>query len=66
MAQTIKFTDGVSIVISGPYRVLHLDDGYYVTGHEILIPCDSYEEAEQLANDYRRGEEASLMKGGER
>jgi hypothetical protein len=52
--EKIKFTDGVEIVVSGPYRTILLDDGYYVVGNGDLIPVDSKEEADSLANELRR------------
>lgn len=41
----IKFNDGINIDTSGPLRVLTLDDGVYVVGEGMLIPMNSYEEA---------------------
>jgi hypothetical protein len=43
---TLRFTDGVSIDTSGSLRTLHLADGWYVVGEEMLIPCADRQEAE--------------------
>lgn len=32
----IRFSDGLAIDTSGPYRVIKLADGYYVVGHGML------------------------------
>ena len=42
---TLHFSDGVSIDISGPLRVLELEDGFYVVGRGTLIPVNSQTEA---------------------
>ena len=44
----LEFNDGVSVDTSGPYRVIHLDDGWYVTGNGCLFPCDDKQDAEAL------------------
>lgn len=41
---TIQFTDGVKINTSGPYRTLHLKDGWYIVGQGQLIPMADAEE----------------------
>ena len=47
---TLKFSDGVEINTDGPLRIIHLDDGYYVTGEGTLIPCRDQEEADEILN----------------
>lgn len=47
---TLRFTDGVSIDTSGDYRVIKLKDGWYVTGHGMLSPENSYDEAKQFVD----------------
>ena len=37
----LKFSDGITFDVHGPYRVEHRRDGYYVLGNGILIPVDS-------------------------
>jgi hypothetical protein len=44
---TLRFTDGVNIDTSGPYRTMRLHDGWYVTGHGLLMPCCDEQEAIQ-------------------
>jgi len=41
----LRFNDGVNIDTSGPLRILHLKDGFYVVGEGMCIPVDSREEA---------------------
>ena len=41
----LRFNDGVNIDTSGPLRVLHLRDGYYVVGEGRCIPVTDLEEA---------------------
>ena len=43
----LRFNDGVSVDTSGRLRVIHMKDGYYVTGEGYLIPVDSRAEGEQ-------------------
>lgn len=43
----IRFTDGVRVNTSGPYRILKLRDGYYVAGRGFLIPCRDHSDAEE-------------------
>ena len=38
----LKFSDGVEIDPSGPLRIIHLKDGYYVVGENMCIPVDSH------------------------
>ena len=42
------------IRMDGPYRVIHLEEGYYVTGHKCLFAVESKEEGDQLTNELRR------------
>ena len=43
----LKFNDGVQVDTSGERRVVHLRDGYYVTGRDMLIFAgDTREDAE--------------------
>lgn len=44
----LRFSDGVEIETSGPLRVLHRADGYYVVGEGFLCPCDDRAAAERL------------------
>ena len=41
-----KFSDGVNIDTSGPFRKIKLEDGWYVVGGGKLIPCKNEEEAD--------------------
>jgi len=44
----LRFDDGVNIDTRGEYKVILLKDGYYVVGHGMCIPVDSYEEGKQM------------------
>jgi hypothetical protein len=44
----LKFSDGIEIDLSGPVRILELQDGFYVVGEGMLKPVSSREEAEQI------------------
>ncbi len=46
--RTLRFTDGVEFDVSGPLRVEHRRDGWYVVGNGTLIPVDSAEEGDAL------------------
>ncbi len=59
----LKFSDGVEVVVSGPYRVTHKADGYYVVGHGDLIPVGSRQEGQELCNELRRQREKEVADG---
>lgn len=42
----LKFSDGVTVDTSGPYRTLKLADGWYVVGDGRLIPVDNEQKAQ--------------------
>ena len=44
---SIRFDNGTEINTGGSLRILHLEEGLYVTGEGHLIPCGSEEEAEE-------------------
>jgi hypothetical protein len=44
----LRFSDGVNIDTSGPYRILHLKDGYYVVGEGTCTPVNHRAEAEAM------------------
>jgi hypothetical protein len=56
----LKFSDGMEVVVSGPYRVTHLRDGYYVVGHGVMVAANSRGEANDLCNDLRRQKEREV------
>lgn len=43
----LRFNDSVSIMIDGPLRIIHLEDGYYVVGDGYCIAVDTRAEGEQ-------------------
>lgn len=43
----LKFNDGWTVDVGGPYRVIHGPDGWYVVGEGLLLPVDSKEEGEE-------------------
>lgn len=55
----LKFSDGVNIETSGKLRTLKLDDGWYVTGQGLLIPCGSHEEAKKKLDELKNKREKS-------
>jgi hypothetical protein len=44
----LRLTDGVTFDTSGPLRVEHRADGYYLVAQRMLLPCDTHEDAERL------------------
>ena len=44
----LHFNDGVTIDTSGPYRVIHLSDGWGVVGHGMWCPVSSSREGMEL------------------
>lgn len=44
----LHFSDGVIVNTNGPYRVIQIPDGWYVTGQGYLIPVDSDYEGWEL------------------
>lgn len=55
----LRFSDGVNIETSGKLRTLKLDDGWYVTGQGLLIPCESHKEAKKKLNELKNKKEKS-------
>lgn len=47
----LEFDDGVKVNTDGPFRIIRLPDGLYVTGHGFLVPVDSYDEGNQLIKE---------------
>lgn len=62
----LHFSDGVSLDTSGPLRAVCLDDGWYVLGDGMSIPCNSKEDAEQTIQSImerrKKGNEANEEK----
>ena len=50
----LRFSDGVNIDTSGPYRVIRLRDGYYVVGQGMCCPVANREEGMELIKDFER------------
>jgi hypothetical protein len=48
----LRFSDGVNIDTSGPFRILTLQDGHYLVGNGMLIPVKSLDEAQKLLEKY--------------
>jgi hypothetical protein len=44
----LKFSDGEEFDLSGPLKIELRNDGWYVSGENMLIPVDSYHDAEQV------------------
>jgi len=41
----LNFSDGITVNTGGRLRLLHLDDGWYVVGNGMLIPCANFGDA---------------------
>ena len=50
----LSFSDGVTIDTDGPYRKLHLKDGWYVVGNGLLSPVLDEEEADAELKEIKR------------
>lgn len=48
---TLHFTDGVSTNTGGRLHITKLPDGFYVIGHGICEPVDSYAEGLDVLNE---------------
>jgi len=47
----LRFTDGMRIETSGPYRIIRKRDGYYVVGRGMCIPVDDEQEGREFIAD---------------
>ena len=45
---TLKFSDGITIDTSSPYRVIRMKDGMYVVGHGCCFPVADRKEAIEI------------------
>jgi len=50
---TLKFSDGITIDTSGPYRAISLKDGMYVVGQGICIPVENGKEAFEIIKQFK-------------
>ena len=53
MKTELRFTDGVRIDTSGPYRVIHKPDGWYVVGRGLCCPVNDRQEGTAFIADLR-------------
>jgi hypothetical protein len=51
----LRFNDGVEIDTSGPLRVIKLQDGWYVVGQGMSVPCRDKMDATVALEDLQRG-----------
>lgn len=51
---TVEYHDGKMIDSSGPLRVVHRGDGYYVVGNGLCCPVDSAADGEKVIEDIKR------------
>jgi len=49
----MKFTDGMTIDTSGPYRIFRKSDGLYVVGEGSLCAVDTRDEGDELIRELR-------------
>ena len=49
----LKFSDGMEIDTSGPYRIIHESDGYYVVGRGFMSAVKNREEGEKLLRELK-------------
>lgn len=52
----IEFDDGVSVDTGGALRAARLEDGWYVLGRGLLIPCDDARDAAAVVRELSRKE----------
>jgi hypothetical protein len=57
----LKFNDGIIIDTSGKLRIIHLNDGYYVTGQGILIPVKDEQEARETLGKWKKANPQRLI-----
>lgn len=50
---TLRFSDGMNIDTSGPYRVTRKSDGLYVVGNGFMCAVDSHEEGNKLVAELK-------------
>lgn len=50
---TLKYIGDLVIDSTGPLRKIRLPDGLYVVGHQMLIPVDSEEEADEMMEGFK-------------
>tara|TARA_Y100000287_G_C13965863_1_gene230981 strand:+ start:120 stop:341 length:222 start_codon:yes stop_codon:yes gene_type:complete len=48
ITMSLTFSDGMTFNTSGPLRLAHRRDGWYVVGEGTLIPVESQEEGERF------------------
>ncbi len=58
----LTFTDGVSFVTDGPYRVTRRKDGWYFVGGGMLCPVNSYEEGYEMKQRLEEDEKTRGVK----
>ena len=47
----LKFTDGVKVDTSGPFRKIKLSDGWFVVGDDTMIPAIDESEADEMVRE---------------
>ena len=50
----LRFSVGVNINTQGEHRVIHLKDGYYVVGHGMCCPVNSFEEGKKIMESLKK------------
>ncbi len=50
----MKFSDGINVNTEGELRTLHVEDGWYVVGEGMLIPCADKDEAEAMLEEMKK------------
>ena len=51
---TMRFSDGMEFYTSGPLRVEHRKDGYYVVGNGMLVPVTDRDEAADFIRQFAK------------
>ena len=51
MEKAMKFSDGLEIDETGPYRIEEKWDGLYVVGHGDICPIDTRAECERMIRE---------------
>jgi len=55
---TIYFNDGVRLYTDGSFKIIRLEEGYYLVGHGMAIPVDYAIEGYELIRDLKQKQSA--------
>lgn len=55
--EQLRFSDGISFITKGEYRLTHRSDGWYVVGRGMLCPVSSAEDGLRFISEMKKLEE---------